>query len=302
MTEGENIPELQAAFRREIWREATQGHVIPSVRIRINPSNFQGNPEGSGRVTVSREFQNVRVTPHDWRAEGASDPTPKPFRTGVVTSLDILLSLRDQGELDLVTGVFYTHFAGHYIHSYYVVALGFPDVGTAHASGRQGFVYTTENGAPGLLPNGADAKMHITSDIHVVHAPDFSYWRWAELGNPYYESAAPGSEELLRASIAEDFEALGRGFNLHRPVPLIRGEGEEDVFGVSFNVFEPGDYRLEVRDGSHEVVAVLHDGRVENIGLVKAAWTPSGLPGGRYTLVLTDGRHIQSCALGVFGR
>lgn len=257
VTTGEALEEIKAEYREEIARERVQGHVVPEVRISINPSLYQGNPVGSGRVTVGRSFTNVRVTAHDWRGEETPAPYSRPFRAGVTTSLDILLSLRDQGALDLVTGAFYTRFAGHYIDSHYVVALGFPDVGQAHASGRQGFVYTTENGTPSRLPNNAASTHHILSDIHVIHAPDFSQWRWAELGNPYYESRDPGSAALLAASVEEDFRALGRGFNLYPP------EGDDRV---RFNIFEPGPYEIILRGADGRIVARLWDARIEHLG------------------------------------
>jgi hypothetical protein len=204
-----------------------------------------------------------------------------------VTSLDILLSLQDEGALDLVTGAFYTFFAGHYIHSYYVTALGFPGVGMAHASGRQGFIYTTENGAPNRLPNNADGKLHITSDIHVIHAPDFSSWRWAELGNPYYESREPGAEALLKASVAEDFQAVGRGYNLHQPV--FRG----DTLQASFTLFEPAPVKLVVRKAGGGDLATLCRDDARDLGLRKFSWKAGHLPSGGYELVLRHGDSVQ---------
>ncbi|MBM4373212.1 MAG: hypothetical protein FJ098_16270, partial [Deltaproteobacteria bacterium] len=211
------MDELRSAYLREVQREAEKGHVVPLVSISVNPSSYQGNPQGSDRITVTREFRNVRVTPHGTRSAGTAAPYSRPFQPGVATSLDVLLSLRDQGALSLVSSVFYTHFGGHYIDSHYVTALGFPGVGTAHASGRHGFTYTTGNGTPQRMVNNANRTFHITTDIAVLHAPDFSTWVWRELGNPYYESVAP-SAELLARSVAEDHEAIGRGFSLHAPV------------------------------------------------------------------------------------
>ena len=311
VVEGENLSEIKAEYREEIARERTQGHVIPNVQISINPSNYKGNPPGSNRITVSRQFANVKVIPHDTRGLGAASPYPKPFRPGVVTSLDVLLSLQDQGALDLVTGAFYTYFGRNYINSYYVVAMGFPGMGTAHSSGRQGFIYVTENGTPNKLPNNADGKLHITSDINVIHAPDFSTWRWAELGNPYYESREPTVQALSDESIREDFEAIDRGFNLH--TPIIR-TGDTRLFpqglglvspltplsiDISFNIFEPGRVRLDVQDAAGRTVASLFSGDVKNIGIRKLRWKPDRLSGRPYTLVLTNGRNTQVRSIGL---
>ena len=270
LVEGEDLDEIRAEYLEEIQRERDFGHMIPRVSISVNPSDVGGNPPESGRVTVTRTFTDVEVTPHGTRSVGTGAPFSTPFQPDVVTSLDVLLSLQDQGSLDLVTSVFYTRFAGNFIDSHYVVAMGFPGVGIAHASGRQGFVYSTSNGTPQDLPNDAGSTFHITSDISVVHAPDFSRWRWAELGNPYYEDDPALAPDLAR-SLDEDHNAMGRGFNLHQPVFL----KETGSVGVSFAVFEEGPVDLSVRDGAGRVIQPLQAGRTERLGTHQVNWIPT---------------------------
>ncbi len=287
LVEGENLAEIKAEYLEEINRENSLGHMIPYVKIAINPSDYEGNPPESGRITVSREYYNVQLTAHNYRATGYPTPYSKPFQPGVVTSLDIPLSLMDQNELDVVTGVFYTHFAGNYIDSYYIVALGFPDVGTAHASGRQGFVYTTENGTYRHLPNNADRKFHLTCDISVIHAQDFSNWRWIELGNPYYESAEPLS--VTDPAIDEDYKAIDRGFNLHAPYPNpFKGSVQ-----LTFNIIEPGQVDLAVYNAAGQKVARLYDNNVKNIGIHEVTWQPGPLSSGIYYLVMKYENDMQ---------
>jgi hypothetical protein len=230
----------------------------------------------------------VIVTAHDLRATGSATPNSKPFQPGVVTSMDLLLSLRDQGRLNVVTGVFYSYFAQNYIDSYYVVELGFPGVGVAHSSGRQGFVYVTENGAFNRLPNGANNLLHMTSDINVIHAPDFSYWRWIELGNPYYESKEPVTS-VEEGSVNEDFAAINRGFNLHEPYP----NPFNGTLQITFNIFEPGEVSVSVFDVVGKEVARLFCGRIGNLGVDRLSWNPSGLASGTYYLRLRHNRHEQ---------
>lgn len=283
---GENLDEIKKEYLEEISREKTRGHIIPSVRLSINPSSYQGNPPELGRITVNREFQDVPVTAHNFRSTGFPSPYSKPFQPGVVTSLDILLSLMDQGKLNVVTGVFYNHFAQNYIDSYYIVELGFPDVGVAHASGRQGFVYITENGAYNNLPNNADNKFHITSDISVIHAPDFSYWRWIELGNPYYEAELPTK---IAASLLEDYAAISQGFNLHRPVP----NPFNSEVNISFNLFESGGVNVSVYNIRGQKIATLLDEEIDNIGIHRLKWQPNQISSGIYYLVMKFERQIQ---------
>ncbi|MBL0175808.1 MAG: hypothetical protein IPP94_11165 [Ignavibacteria bacterium] len=65
---GENLDELKDEYREEIAREKASGHLVPLVQISINPSDFRGNPPGSGRITVQRNFSNVAVGAHGFRA------------------------------------------------------------------------------------------------------------------------------------------------------------------------------------------------------------------------------------------
>lgn len=284
----DSLDVLKREYFEEIARERAQGHVIPSVTLSINPTSYRGNPPGSERITVSRTYADVPVTAHNLRAAGTLTPYSKPFQPGVVTSMDLLLSLRDQGSLNVVTGVFYSYFAQNYIDSYYVVELGFPGVGVAHSSGRQGFVYVTENGAYNNLPNAANNLLHMTSDINVIHAPDFSYWRWIELGNPYYESKEPVTS-VEEGSINEDFEAINRGFNLHEPYP----NPFNGTLRITFNIFEPGDVTVSVFNVMGQESASLFRGRIENLGVHDLSWNPFGLPSGTYYVRLMHNRHEQ---------
>jgi hypothetical protein len=169
------------------------------------------------------------------------------------------------------------------MESYRVRSLGFPGVGLAHASGRQGLVYTSGNGTFQRLANDADRKQHVHADIHVMHAPDFALWRWIELGNPYYESSSPtGIEEMLA-----DYEARDRTFRLQRPWPL----PSSGVVNISCNVFEPGAFVIDVIDLSGRRLAVLHEGRLDNMGVHEFTWNGDGQ--GVFFIRMTDGRDMD---------
>ncbi len=280
---GEALGELKQEYREEIQRERQYGHMLPQVRITINPSNYEGNPPESHRITVSRTWRDVAVTSHGIRERGRDSLYRSPFQPGVVTAMDLLFSLRDQGKLDVVGTAYFTHLAGKVMESYRVRSIGFPDAGLAHASGKQGFVYTTGNGSFTRLANDADNKQHVHADIHVIHAPDFAQWRWIELGNPYYEATTPtGVEELLA-----DYDARDRSFRLQRPWPV----PASGSINISCNVFEPGDFMIEVVNLSGQRVAVLHDGTLENMGVHSFTWR-SG-PAGMYFIRMTDGRSVD---------
>ena len=282
---GENLAELRSAFKREIERERVNGHMIPEVRITISPSDFRGNPSGSGRISVTKTFSNVQVFSHGIREEGSDSLYRLPFRDNVVTAMDVLYSLQDAGELTLVGRSYFTRLAGKVMESYRIRKLGFPGVGEAHASGRQGFVYTTGNGTFNGLVNNADRKQHVHSDIHVIHAPDFALWRWIELGNPYYEADEPtGVEEMLA-----DYEAVPRGFRLQAPWP----QPSSGKVHLSVNVFETDEYDIKAFDLAGRKLATIHSGRLEASGTHEFEWDVSSLPPGSYLLRCSNARSID---------
>ena len=285
LSTGDDLDALRREFREEIQRERQFGHRIPEVRIVINPSGYRGNPPESHRITVVKNFTDVQVTAHEHRAAGGDSLYRRPYREGVVTAMDVLFSLQHQGHLDVVGTEYFTHLANKVMESYRVRSLGFPGEGLAHASGRQGFVYVTGNGVRFDLVNGADRKQHVHADIHVIHAPDFALWRWIELGNPYYEDDEPtGIEEMLA-----DYDALDRGFRLQRPWP----QPVRDELQLSFNVFTPGSFRIDLHDISGRRLRTVYDTRTENVGIHRFALPTRGLEPGVYFLRMTDGRDVD---------
>jgi len=290
----ENVSELRSYYIKEILREKATGHTVPIVNFNIAPDTVYGNPPGSDRARVNLSYSNVLVTAHNLRSMGYQTPYSKPFQPGVVTSLDIPLSLKDQGKLDTVTSVFYNYFAGNYIDSYYLVELSFPGIGKVHSSGRQGIVYTTDNGefrngTIVKLPNQANQQHHITCDIDVIHAPDFSRWYWADLGNPYYESKDPMPTKVEEESVIEDYDAMARGFNLHAPYP----NPFNGTVGLSFNIFNPGIVSVSVFNALGQKLATLIDHENRDIGIHRFSWSPGGLASGTYYIVMLYGKSMQ---------
>jgi hypothetical protein len=293
---GENLAEIRAAYRAEIERERAHGHVISHVNLDISPLDPQltnsdtSDPVAMDRITVSREWTDVPVSAHDMRATGAGPHISTPFQPGVVTSIDILLSLSDQGELGEVETAFISRIASFYIDSYYVVGLTVPGEGTAHASGSQGFVYLTGNGAPDKLPNGAGRVFHMTSDIRVIHAPEFTKWYWIELGPPYYEREEPNlvtavADDLL----ADQYAGLNRGFVLHEPYP--------NPFNASvtlpFTILDDDPVTVTVYNSAGQTVATLLDSAVRFTGMQNIAWSPDFAASGVYFVVMASGSHRQ---------
>ena len=278
---GENLDELQREFREEITREKSAGHLVPLVQITINPSNYRGNPPGSGRITVQKNFSNVTVSSHGLRETGRDSLYRMPFRPGVVTAMDVLYTLKDMGDLSVVGKAFYTRLAQKVQDSWRIQELGFPGIGSAHASGRHGFVYTTGNGTAQRLANNADRKQHVHADIVVLHAPDLALWRWIELGNPYYEQDDPTGIGELEA----DFNARDRGFRLQQPFP----QPARAQVQLPYNVFEPGHFSLAVFDINGRRIVQLFDAEVPDAGRHSFTWDASLLPSGVYMVHMDNG-------------
>ncbi len=135
-------------FQEEVERLASNGGqvILPEVIIR--------SPAGT------YIFQDVVVTAHDVRSD--------MLQTGVVTALDALLSLAEQGELSRLKLTWYERLGtADLVETYYVERID-----DAEARGSCGFVYQT--GPRGV----AGVHIHIPSDIRVTVSPEYALWWW----------------------------------------------------------------------------------------------------------------------------
>ncbi len=121
--------------------------IIPDVTIRF----------GDG---TSLRFTNVEVTPHNLRTD--------LFQEGIITGIDVIMSLGDQGEITYSLAWYDEISSAYYVRNYWVESIN-DDV----AHGTCGFVY--ENGAGHL---GGLNHIHIPSDARVLNSPDYAKWFW----------------------------------------------------------------------------------------------------------------------------
>ncbi|MHA2141489.1 MAG: hypothetical protein ACXADC_05185 [Candidatus Thorarchaeota archaeon] len=148
---GDLIENIHHTFKEEVDRKNTNNGqvVIPQVFI-------------DDGLDFSEVFTDVVVTPHNLRND--------TFQDGVITALDIILSLGDQGiityDLEWIESVG----DADVVKSYWVSAIN----GRA-SFGTCGWVY--ETGAwdyTDFLGN----HIHIPSDFRVLTSPDYSMWWW----------------------------------------------------------------------------------------------------------------------------
>ncbi len=147
----EYLGQLYASFADEVQRlAANDGRVIvPEVTIQ--------DPSGT------RTFDNVVVTSHGVRTD--------MLQQNVVTALDILLSLGEQGRLSVVGMAWYSaiNFADP-IESYFVERID-----DTEAFATCGYVY--EVGAV-AFSGIAGNHIHIPSDVRALVSPEYAYWFW----------------------------------------------------------------------------------------------------------------------------
>lgn len=151
----DRLAPIYQSYRDEVQRLAANGGevVIPELTIRAP----------SGRI----EFQDVVVTAYDVRND--------VLQPGVVTALDAIISLAEQGQIANLELTWYDRIArADPVDSYWVERIN-DDV----ASGGCGYVY--ECGSREFA-GFAGAHNHIPADVQVSRSPEYALWFWICLG------------------------------------------------------------------------------------------------------------------------
>lgn len=140
---------IYETFRREIVRlNANNGSlIIPSITIRSPRNNIR--------------LDNVRVTAHNLRNDTLQD--------GVITAIDVILSLADQGLITYQLK-WYETIGLDEVKSYWVEGIN-ADIAYA----RCGFVY--EAGDYDFEDRRGN-HIHIPSDIRIITSPQYEKWFW----------------------------------------------------------------------------------------------------------------------------
>jgi len=145
-TSPSEIDKIHASFRSQIDRgKHSDKVIIPEVVIR-------GTQE-------TLTFQNVTVEAHNLRND--------TFKHGVITAIDVILSLAEQGEISYDLR-WYAKIASAEVKDYYV-----DRINEDEAYGRCGFVYEC-----GEKSFGFKNHIHLPSDIRVINSPEYMKWFW----------------------------------------------------------------------------------------------------------------------------
>ena len=148
-----HIQAIHAAFLEELQRKQTNGSAVIIPEVIIRGKTFQ------------QTFQDVLVQPHNLRSD--------VFQPGVITGIDAILSLADQGRITYALTWYDSIGTAQIVRSYWVQQIN-DDLG----SGRCGFVYECGD----LDFRGIGNHIHIPSDFRPISSPEYMEWFWIELG------------------------------------------------------------------------------------------------------------------------
>jgi hypothetical protein len=146
------VADIYRTFREEVTRLEQNGGqvVIPEVTIQ--------NP-----VQRERIFQDVAVSVHHVRTD--------VLQPGVVTALDILMSLAERGELSRLKLTWYERVgSADPVDNYWVEQI---DEDEAYTS--CGFVYEA---GPQEFSGFRGSHIHISSDVRPIVSPEYALWYW----------------------------------------------------------------------------------------------------------------------------
>jgi hypothetical protein len=145
---GSVINSIYDVFQNEVvYRENNDGKVkIPKVKIQSPNNNL--------------EFKNVEVTAHNLRSD--------QFKDGVITAIDVIMSLGDQGKITYDLKWYEEIGAAKVVKNYWVHRINKDE-----AYGTCGFVY--EEGSYEMMYRN---HIHIPSDSRVLNSPDYEEWFW----------------------------------------------------------------------------------------------------------------------------
>lgn len=147
----QRLADVYRTFQEEVARLADHGGqvIIPELAIQA--------------PGAKHAFQDVIVTPHDVRTD--------VLQPGVMTALDALLSLAEEGKLSNLMLTWYERIAAaDPVDSYWVERMD-----EARASGGCGFVYET---GPRIFSGFSGSHIHIPSDVRVTVSPEYALWFW----------------------------------------------------------------------------------------------------------------------------
>ena len=158
----DDLEKIYSAFRAEVTRRNEHGLVVPDVRIELP------NPDPTVEDKIVFPYKDIEVKPHDFRAD--------MFQNGVITGLDVMVSLAERGDIDLGLTV---------LHQFGKTRDGPIDVNGIWVTGINGFEsspkvgFLYEQGEPMFEGVGGFNfnRLHIGPDIR-AGVPHYQKWSY----------------------------------------------------------------------------------------------------------------------------
>jgi hypothetical protein len=149
-TRSETLELAYDIFKEEVERKNNNDGKVIIPRVIIDGPKTQ------------KEFQNVEVTAHNLRED--------VFQSGVITAIDVILSLSDEGKLRYDLQWYESIGTAGVVKNYWVEGID-DDI----AYGRCGFVYESgSNKVRGFAGN----HIHLPSDTRVINSPEYVLYFW----------------------------------------------------------------------------------------------------------------------------
>lgn len=142
------LNQIYSIFREEVERRKANGGRVIVPRVTI-----------TGR-TFNLTFHDVEVTAHDLRSD--------VFREGVITAIDVIMSLGDQEEIKYQLQWYESIGTAGIVKNYWVEGID-NDI----ARGRCGFVYESGDELP-----WRGNHIHLPSDTRVLNSPEYVWYFW----------------------------------------------------------------------------------------------------------------------------
>ena len=152
ITEATVIAAIHEGWKKEVDRTNANGGQIIAPRITI-----RGPPNED-----TLEFSNVTVTAHNLRND--------MFQDGVITAVDTIISLADQGKITYDLTWYESIGTTEVVQTYYV-----EQIDEWQAYGTCGFVY--ESGSE-KYESFQGNHIHIPSDIRIINSPEYVLYYW----------------------------------------------------------------------------------------------------------------------------
>ncbi|QEE15696.1 hypothetical protein DSAG12_01523 [Promethearchaeum syntrophicum] len=145
------LDQIYATYLEENERLVSNNGTVIIPKVEIN-----------GR-TINYNFYNVTINPHNLRND--------TFQEGVITAIDIIMSLVDQGLISSYNLQWYDEIGtAEFVRSYWVEGIE-----NDNAYGTCGFVY--ESGDTDF-PFFDGNHIHLPSDTRILNNPEYSRWFW----------------------------------------------------------------------------------------------------------------------------